>query len=85
MKICWNFLYFQIEIVHKTIKKKIKKSNELNLTSDDQIKLGCKNLGLYHAIKPVKLINELIVVKNMKMLYYYRNRLEGYGLKKKLL
>ena len=65
--------------------KLVKKSNELNLSLDDQIKLGCKNLGLYHAIKPVKLINESIVVKNMKMLYYYKNRLEGYGLKKKLL
>ena len=65
--------------------KLVKKSDELNLSLDDQIKLGCKNLGLYHAIKPVKLINESVVVKNMKMLYYYRNRLEGYGLKKKLL
>ena len=72
--------------INKLSKNKlVKKSDELNLSLDDQIKLGCKNLGLYHAIKPVKLINESVVVKNMKMLYYYRNRLEGYGLKKKLL
>ena len=65
-------------------KKKLKISDELLLSIDDQIKIGCKNLGLYHAIRPLELKNDKIVIKNIKMLLYYRNRLDGYGLNKVL-
>ena len=65
-------------------KKKLKISDELLLSIDDQIKIGCKNLGLYHAIRPLELKKDKIVIKNIKMLLYYRNRLDGYGLNKVL-
>ena len=65
-------------------KKKLKISDELLLSIDDQIKIGCKNLGLYHAIRPLELKKDKIEIKNIKMLLYYRNRLDGYGLNKVL-
>ena len=58
--------------------KKIKVSDELSLSIEEQIKIGCKNLGLYHAIRPIELKNNILIIKNIKMLFYYRNRLDGY-------
>ena len=66
-------------------KKKVKRSSDLALPIEKQIKIGCKNLGLYHAVKPLQLNQNQLMIKNFKMLYYYRNRLEGYGIKKKIL
>ena len=43
---------------------------------------GCGNLGLYHPIRPVQLKNNIIKIKNIKMLYYYHNRLVGFNLEK---
>ncbi len=60
--------------------KLIKHSKELNLSVESQITNGCKNLGLYHAIKPIRIVKNQLIIKNMKMLYYYRNRLEGYNI-----
>ena len=65
-------------------KKKLKISEELLLSIDDQIKIGCKNLGLYHAIRPLEFKKDKIIIKNIKMLFYYRNRLDGYGIEKLL-
>tara|TARA_X000001036_G_scaffold422107_1_gene444648 strand:- start:589 stop:978 length:390 start_codon:yes stop_codon:yes gene_type:complete len=64
--------------------KKIKISDELSISVDDQIKTGCKNLGLYHAIRPLEFKKNKIIIKNIKMLFYYRNRLDGYGIEKVL-
>ena len=65
-------------------KKKLKISDELLLSIDDQIKIGCKNLGLYHAIRPLEFKKDKIIIKNIKMLFYYRNRLDGFGIEKVL-
>ena len=67
-----------------SVKKKIKISDELLLSIDDQIEIGCKNLGLYHAIRPLELKKDKIIIKNIKMLFYYRNRLDGFGIEKVL-
>jgi len=61
---------------------KIKLSDEISYPIDKQIKIGCGNLGLYHPIKPVQLKNNIIKIKNIKMLYYYHNRLVGFNLEK---
>lgn len=66
------------------INKKIRKSNELDLDVDKQILIGCQKLGLYHTPKPLIIRNKSIIIKNMKMLYYYRNRLDGFGIEKSL-
>jgi len=61
---------------------KIKYSEEINFPIEEQIKIGCKNLGLYHPIKPIIINNNIIQIKNIKMLFYYHNRLTGFNLKK---
>ena len=72
-----------IEIIRKLeSNNKIKLSDEISYPIDEQIKIGCKNLGLYHPIKPVQLKNNIIKIKNIKMLYYYHNRLVGFNLEK---
>ena len=68
-----------------SFKKKIKISDELLLPVDDQIEIGYKNLGLYHAIRPLELKKDKIIIKNIKMLFYYRNRLEGFGIERVLI
>jgi len=61
---------------------KIKLSDEISYPIDKQIKIGCGNLGLYHPIRPVQLKNNIIKIKNIKILYYYHNRLVGFNLEK---
>ena len=70
------------EIKKLNSKNKIKIFNDLKINIETQIKSGLDNLGMYHAEKPVIIKNDKIHVQNMKLLYYYRNRLKGFGLKK---
>jgi len=39
-----------------------------------------ENVGLYHAQRPLIMKNGNIVIQNMNTLYYYHNRMDGYGL-----
>lgn len=48
---------------------------------EEVIKSGLRTVGVYHSRRPLlKNRNGDIVSKSLKTLYYYRNRLEGYGL-----
>ena len=67
------------EILILNSKNKIKIFNDLKNDIDIQIESGLENLGMYHAEKPVFIKNDKIHVRNMKLLYYYRNRLKGFG------
>jgi glycerol-3-phosphate O-acyltransferase len=45
------------------------------------IEHGIKNLGIYHAKRPISYQNEhTLAVESMNLLYYYHNRLSGYKL-----
>jgi len=64
---------------------------KINLTSivredaDILIKTGISNMGVYHSRKPVKMNeNGDIFSEDLKLLYYYRNRLDHYELEKKV-
>lgn len=50
---------------------------------DEIIKHGLDNVGMYHAKRPL-IQNEHgdIVTEDMSLLYFYHNRLTGYGLEK---
>tara|TARA_B100001175_G_scaffold63789_1_gene51967 strand:+ start:6705 stop:8300 length:1596 start_codon:yes stop_codon:yes gene_type:complete len=79
-KISYKMMVNEILILNS--KNKIKIFNDLKNNIDIQIKSGLENLGMYHAEKPVFIKNDKIHVRNMKLLYYYRNRLKGFGFRK---
>jgi len=61
---------------------KIRLQDELHtLSLDDIIKNGVKYLGSFHAVWPLKFGNkDNIIAKNPMLVYYYHNRLSGFGL-----
>lgn len=55
----------------------------MQLPVDDLVQHGLNNLGLYHARKTLKKNKKGdLVTEDMKTLFYYHNRLNGYGLEK---
>lgn len=58
-------------------------ADHLNRDIDEVINHGVRNVGMYHAVRPmVKTKSGDIRVQNMNVLYYYHNRLIGYELEK---
>lgn len=68
---------------------RLKKSQKTNVAAhmkgdiDEVIEMGLNNVGLYHVKRPL-LRNKKgqIVTHDLHTLYYYNNRLDGYGLEK---
>ena len=79
-KISYSKTLINIKNLEKN--NKIKTSKYLKNDIDSQIENGINHLGMYHAEKLVVIKKMEIYVNNMKTLYYYRNRLKGFGLKK---
>ena len=64
---------------------KINISNRLKGDIDAVIKLGINNVGMYHASRPLIITKDKnISSQSLNTLYYYRNRLDGYGLEEYL-
>ena len=65
--------------------KKAKLSKEIHWAAGDLVKEGLKFLGVFHAQAPLK-VNKVGNVKSesFKLLYFYHNRLDHYGLEKKI-
>jgi len=64
---------------------KVKLSEQISWPVDDLIADGIKRLGNYHLQKPLKYNKKgEIVSESFKLLYFYHNRLENYGLKEKI-
>jgi len=64
-------------------KRKIDTAPHLNRSMDEIIQHGLDNVGMYHAKRP--LIRDKqgdIATEDMSLLYFYHNRLHGYGLEK---
>ncbi|MCW5908567.1 MAG: 1-acyl-sn-glycerol-3-phosphate acyltransferase [Chitinophagales bacterium] len=59
-------------------------SPELRWNVDKIIEHGMKNINLYHTASPLTHEGDKIGTEDLKLLYYYHNRLEGYGLEKEL-
>jgi glycerol-3-phosphate O-acyltransferase len=60
-------------------------SPEIHLPAIELIRDGIKKLGVFHRAKPLKINKEdQIVSDDFRVLYYYHNRLENYGLAKKV-
>lgn len=88
-----TILYDEFKAAWKKLRKRIYKLNKkgkvgiadhLTLKADEAIAHGLSNVGMYHAQRPLVRKNNLIKIQDMNTLYYYHNRLEGYGLEKNI-
>jgi len=70
----------QIIFLNKEGKTSVAK--HLTGNTDEVIKLGLENVGMYHAERPLVRKGENIIIQNPSTLFYYHNRLEGFGLEK---
>ncbi len=63
--------------------EKVMMADHLENDPMDILRHGIKNLGLYHTKRPLTFQKGGdLISDNMNLLYYYHNRLEGYGLEK---
>ncbi len=62
--------------------KEVQISPELRWNVDKIIDHGMRNINLYHTASPLTKEGDFIGTEDLKLLYYYHNRLEGYGLEK---
>ncbi|MEO0041590.1 MAG: hypothetical protein RL329_1038 [Bacteroidota bacterium] len=66
-------------------KGKMELSEQIRYDTDDLVRDGIKNLGVYHTTKPLTFNkNGDIESDDFKTLYYYHNHLENYGLAKRV-
>ncbi|MEM6735677.1 MAG: 1-acyl-sn-glycerol-3-phosphate acyltransferase [Bacteroidota bacterium] len=57
-------------------------SNHMRKKAEQSILEGLNNVGLYHDQRPLVRKKDKIIVNDTKTLYYYHNRMNGYGLEK---
>ncbi|MCS6935376.1 MAG: 1-acyl-sn-glycerol-3-phosphate acyltransferase [Chitinophagales bacterium] len=57
-------------------------SPELRWNVDKIIEHGMRNINLYHTASPIVRKDEHFSSEDLRLLYYYHNRLDGYGLDK---
>lgn len=79
-KKAWKKLRKRVLKLHK--KGKVGVADHMLEKADAAIELGLANVGMYHARRPLIKKGEKIVIQDMNTLYYYHNRMEGYGLEK---
>ena len=62
---------------------KIGTAPHLSQEMDALISHGLDNVGMYHAKRPILRDHQgNIITEDMSLLYFYHNRLDGYGLEK---
>lgn len=76
------FKQLRKQIIKLHEKGKVGIAGHMKNPSDHAIELGLENVGLYHARRPLVKKNDKIIIQDMNTLFYYHNRLEGYGLEK---
>lgn len=70
----------RLEKMHK--KGKVDMADHMSLKASAAIEHGLKNLGLYHDKRPLVKKKNKIIVNDTNTLFYYHNRIKGYGLEK---
>ncbi|WP_421870979.1 1-acyl-sn-glycerol-3-phosphate acyltransferase [Marinoscillum sp.] len=63
-------------------KGKVSVAEHMKVRANEAIEQGVENLGMYHAQRPLVKRGDKIIIQDMNTLYYYHNRMEGYGLEK---
>lgn len=74
----------KLKLIELKNQEKIQLSTHITEENIDHIiKHGLKNLGVYHSTLPLKKKDKTtIITQNIKLLYFYHNRLSGYKLEK---
>jgi glycerol-3-phosphate O-acyltransferase len=84
----YNVLSATVKQLQKTLiifaeNEKLILSPEINSSIDELIADGIKHLGTFHIKKPLKKKKSgEVISENFYLLYFYHNRLTGYGLEK---
>ncbi|MFT7197089.1 MAG: glycerol-3-phosphate O-acyltransferase [Marinoscillum sp.] len=76
----WKYLRKRLFKLEK--KSKVGVAAHMKEKSDLAIKLGLENVGMYHDQRPLIRKGDDIIVQDMNTLFYYHNRMDGYGLEK---
>ncbi len=71
------------ELYHLNNNHKVKIAPHMTYDMDEVIEQAIKNINTYHAVRPIYRNKQgNISSEDLKLLYFYHNRLEGYGLHK---
>jgi len=70
----------RIDKLHK--KGRIDMADHMQQKAGKSIQVGLKNLGLYHDQRPLVRKEGKIIINDTNTLFYYHNRMNGYGLEK---
>jgi len=62
----------------------IRCSQEFNMSDPEIVKSGLQQLGVYHQHRVVARINEAVYSEDLRLLYFYHNRLSTYPLQQRL-
>lgn len=88
IKIAANDLHGTIEDLKEQLKimnqnNEVLLSPEVRFTTDKLVENGMNNINMYHANSPIERSADgsYYYTEDLKLLYYYHNRLEGYNLK----
>ncbi len=75
----------KVRLIEMSQKDEVKLSEQILWDVDLLIKDGVSRLGTYHLAKPLRFRkDEEIVSESFKLLYFYHNRLDNYGLEHKI-
>ncbi|MEQ9467509.1 MAG: 1-acyl-sn-glycerol-3-phosphate acyltransferase [Ekhidna sp.] len=70
----------RLEKLHK--KGQVDMADHMKERATDAIQHGLDNVGLYHDQRPLVKKKDKIIVQDTNTLYYYHNRMNGYGLER---
>lgn len=70
----------KLEKIHK--KGQVDMADHMKKRATNAIEHGLQNVGLYHDQRPLIKKGDKIIVQDTNTLYYYHNRMNGYGLEK---
>ncbi|MEP5611642.1 MAG: 1-acyl-sn-glycerol-3-phosphate acyltransferase [Cyclobacteriaceae bacterium] len=76
----YEHLRSKLEKLHS--EGKVNLALHMKAKSEKSILHGLKNVGLYHDQRPLILKGDKIIINDTNTLYYYHNRMNGYGLEK---
>jgi glycerol-3-phosphate O-acyltransferase len=79
-KECFKKLRNKLDKIHK--KGEVDMADHMKHRATDAIAHGLQNVGLYHDQRPLVKKGDKIIVQDTNTLYYYHNRMNGYGLEK---